>query len=287
MRHRWGLLKIIRFSVPINITLFFNLGHTSIEFAHPSTMNSSSASLRSLPADVIRHHIFRPLGPASLAACSLTSSWLRKIILTRIPSNKAKNTTLPMIDIYRGGFIELLQWAQKTLKYPKLNELESPARYELFSLACEGEVVWFIINLRPNFSFFLVFFTLLFSFSGNCISEAQLYLYSYFFRPGAHVPLLQHAVDEGHFLGANICEHAARGGHLLTLEWLRARGYEFNARVCATAAVDGHLEVKGLHQLSFSIHTALMGNVVLILYFTSQSPAFKRITSLPRYKFRQ
>ncbi len=241
-------------------------------------MNSSSASLRSLPADVLRHHIFRPLGPASLAACSLTSSWLRKIILTHIPSNKAKNTTLPMIDIYRGGFIELLQWAQKTLKYPKLSELESPARYELFSLACKGDVVWSICD--QNFlSYFRILYLTIF-FHLVTITFRKLKIISVFiFFVGGHVPLLQHAVDEGHFLGANICEHAARGGHLHTLEWLRARGYVFTASVCAAAAVGGHLEVKE-HQSSvifFYTHNTYGSNVILILDFTSQSPALKEL----------
>ncbi len=64
-----------------------------------------------------------------------------------------------------------------------------------------------------------------------------------FLLTGGHIPLLQHAADEGHFLGANACKRAALRGHLHALKWLRARGYAWNTSVCSSAALGGHLEV--------------------------------------------
>ena len=40
-----------------------------------------------------------------------------------------------------------------------------------------------------------------------------------------------------------LCGAAARGGHLETLQWLRANGHPWNVFTCAAAAEGGHLEV--------------------------------------------
>ena len=40
-----------------------------------------------------------------------------------------------------------------------------------------------------------------------------------------------------------VCALAARGGHLDTLQWLRASGFEWDCRTCSFAAEGGHLDV--------------------------------------------
>src|SRR5690349_20625575 len=38
-------------------------------------------------------------------------------------------------------------------------------------------------------------------------------------------------------------EHAAHGGHLEILQWLKDRGIEFKASTCSSAAAGGHLDI--------------------------------------------
>ncbi len=101
-----------------------------------SNISFSSQPLRPLPLDVLRYHIIPLLGPASLIACSMSCSWFAKFVLSRAPPCQT-NCQRILSDIFHNGFVELFQWSQKTLKFPKLSLMDDDDRHELFSLAAE------------------------------------------------------------------------------------------------------------------------------------------------------
>jgi hypothetical protein len=60
-----------------------------------------------------------------------------------------------------------------------------------------------------------------------------------------HLHVLQYLYFSRQYRHAQLCLHAAEGGHLEVLQWLRSQDppCDWSAEVCACAAADGHLEV--------------------------------------------
>jgi hypothetical protein len=57
-----------------------------------------------------------------------------------------------------------------------------------------------------------------------------------------YLPILKYNAKHLH-RGVSLSQHAALGGQLHVLEWLRFYGYAFNTNTCANAARAGHLHV--------------------------------------------
>ncbi len=80
-------------------------------------------SLIRLPVDVSNHHILARLSSASLLACSITCSYLRKISL-RIISKRTPESNLSLQrdilhDLFKEGYLKLLILFQEKLLYPR------------------------------------------------------------------------------------------------------------------------------------------------------------------------
>ncbi len=105
-------------------------------------MDLFTASLRNLPVDVLQNLILAQLSSASILACSLTCSHFQRISARLIPKNISKFDRQREIlkDMFRFGFLELLVYFQKHLKYPNL--YPSPQLIvDCLDLAAEGIVL--------------------------------------------------------------------------------------------------------------------------------------------------
>ena len=60
---------------------------------------------------------------------------------------------------------------------------------------------------------------------------------------GGHLEVLRWAREKGCPWNSLTCSRAARGGHLEVLKWARENGCSWNEETCANAVEDGHLEV--------------------------------------------
>ncbi len=105
---------------------------------------SGSISLLGIPSDVLQHHIFIQLDVCSLVACSLVCSQFRKLwslAQLQLPTNKLDSI---LKEIYRNGYMGLMNWFQARLGYPSMWELieHQPALLSVcISLAAKGLVI--------------------------------------------------------------------------------------------------------------------------------------------------
>ncbi len=79
------------------------------------------ANIESLPAEVLRCHVFAQLPAFSLTACLFVSRHFSKIIITSSSligalTNRQQQSLLK--QLYRTGSLALLEWYNKCLKYP-------------------------------------------------------------------------------------------------------------------------------------------------------------------------
>jgi hypothetical protein len=99
------------------------------------TINSELVTMPiiSLPADVLRHHIFPKLSKPSLIALSMVCKLWRKT-LSRSQINSAfKRETL--LSFYQEGIsMEFLQWFERALSFPGLSLMNQANRHRM--IAC-------------------------------------------------------------------------------------------------------------------------------------------------------
>ncbi len=105
----------------------FSLVFSFFSFAKMQQSDQKSASLFSVPSDVIQHHLMRYLSRADLVVLSMTCETLRKIFAKWLICNKeisqAPFQSQVLDDIFLEGNFSQLVWFQKTLKYSSLNNM--------------------------------------------------------------------------------------------------------------------------------------------------------------------
>ncbi len=130
-----------------------------------------------------------------------------------------------MDDIFKGGYLNLLIWAQQLLRYPKLAQISSHKNFKYLLFSAEGEIHFYV----------------------QCV-YLMIWCFSLL---GGHLHMFQHLYDDNPLpLINHLCNKAARHGHLALLQWLISRhdGVTHERLLCTNAAAGGHLEIlKWIH----------------------------------------
>ncbi len=100
-----------------------------------SPMEIRSALTR-VPLDVFEHHVLPHLSFSNLVACQLACSFLHKACMRRSSRNQKPNQIQVTKDIYKNGYVNLLDWFHAVLKYPSL--ISSSVTGACVELAVEG-----------------------------------------------------------------------------------------------------------------------------------------------------
>ncbi len=90
-----------------------------------SSKSPTMLSLLCIPADVLKHYIFKELGVCPLVVCALVCSQFRTLSsrrLSQLANNKPQQNRI-LQDIFRNGWTNLLSWFQARLRYPSVATL--------------------------------------------------------------------------------------------------------------------------------------------------------------------
>ncbi len=131
-------------------------------------LKTTSASLLSVPSDVIQHHLICYLSRADLVVISTTCTIIRKIFLKwklclgEKKGSQAQFQSDLLNDIFRVGRIGQLVWFQKNLKYLSMTELNHK---EQILVAFRGDLTLSSCNFAFLFEslYFLLFLFFLFA----------------------------------------------------------------------------------------------------------------------------
>ncbi len=101
---------------------FILLEHTSCIFLTMMDQNNKTASIESLPSELLRCLIFPQVLPSSLLACLFVSRHFLKNILACSSFKPATNRHQQRLleELYETGSVILLEWFNEYLKYPPI-----------------------------------------------------------------------------------------------------------------------------------------------------------------------
>lgn len=166
-------------------------------------------TLLSLPADILRYHIFTKanLDPPSLAISSMVCKRIREFV----PSNKR---TVKINDAAFEGHFEVVQWLRAN-------------GCSWSDLTCEYTALRGHLKILQWLR------------ASGCPWDEWTCAYA---AGAGHLEVLQWAIANGCPRNVWICMHAARNGHLNVLQWLRANDYPWNKEMCLSCAMDNRHE---------------------------------------------
>ncbi len=85
------------------------------------SLRASTTELLNIPNDVLENCILKQLGPSGLLACAFACSRLHQIS-ARLAKTATPNDLI-LQEIFRNGYLNLLQWVELAQIYPKISEL--------------------------------------------------------------------------------------------------------------------------------------------------------------------